>query len=67
MDPIRPDLTAIDDAADKAALAPILGKLVRTSATIPFQGYVDINPKDRRSTFSRSCNRACRSASAIII
>jgi putative endopeptidase len=46
VEPLRPDLTAIDSAPDKAALAPILGKMMRTNTTSPFQGYVDINPKD---------------------
>jgi putative endopeptidase len=46
VDPIRPDLSAIDEAATKAALAPIMGKMLRTNTTMPFQGYVDIDPKD---------------------
>jgi putative endopeptidase len=44
--PLRPDLDAIDQAADKAALAPTLAALMREGATMPFAGYVDIDPKD---------------------
>jgi putative endopeptidase len=44
--PMRPDLDAIDQAVDKDALAPALGKLLMEGATTPFNGYVDINPKN---------------------
>ncbi len=46
VDPIRSDLMTIDDAPDNASLGPVLGKLLRAGATMPFQGYVDIDPKD---------------------
>lgn len=44
--PLRADLDQIDQAADRNALAPVLAKLLTTGAVAPFNGYVDINPKN---------------------
>jgi putative endopeptidase len=44
--PIKPDLDAIDRAANKNDLAAVLGRLLRAGATTPFAGYVDIDPKN---------------------
>ena len=46
VEPIRRDLTAIDEAKDKAALAPVFAHLLRAGAVTPFNFYIDINPKD---------------------
>ena len=44
--PLKADLAAIDNAADKNALGAILGALSKANGQTPVAAYVDIDPKD---------------------